>query len=309
MSISVYPEIQSSSGLLIVGLTAAASDRLYQASVEMSEGIYDITCPSGTITNVELFNSNTLVMSATTSSGVVSVSLSEPVNRIDFWINTGTNVAILVKQTAARGIFSEFSGTLDTITSSGTYNQTGPVVLAIVGGGAGGASNGGSSYPGRGGGGGGLRTVRTTLNTSTSVTIGSGGNGGNPGNAGGTTTFGNFSANGGEGGARSNSQSDGSTTSGGSPGNAYGGSSMGNVGGNNNNPYRWIGVTNNQGGAGGRGGYSNTGADVNPIGVGGSYNSANGSGYGSGGCGGPAQNSGVPGGNGTPGVVYVLRGF
>ena len=112
---------------------------------------------------------------------------------------------------------SSTSGTLDTITTSGTYNQTGPAyVVADGGGGNGGNANGNYNGASSGGGGaGGITASFYQLTGSTSVTIGGAG--------GGTTTFGNLSAAGGNNG--------GNGEGGGGSGGAAGGS-FGSAGGN-----------------------------------------------------------------------------
>jgi hypothetical protein len=328
MVLQIFPEPTTSS-VDGYSYSVPAANKQYQISQTFTPGVYTITTfPTTSQATIE-FVCGTSVNSTTTTSGTVSYQLAETATNTVLSIDTGTNVVVTITQTSAIVSGSEISGTLDTITSSGTYNQTGKLYVVAVGGGGGGGNAGTDgnfySYGGGGGGAGSYVSKLVYTNTATSITIGSAGTGGLQtanalSNAGGTTNFGNLlSATGGGAGGRAG-LGDYSSAS-------YGG---GNGGLENVTARAGLTLTanaksviNGNNGGGGAGAYGVTGGEPAPagggsgIGTGGSgaHNlAANaGSGYGSGGGGGIKQNvtnnEKHKGQSGGPGVVYVLRGF
>jgi hypothetical protein len=310
MSISVYPIASESSATAFSG-TATTSGVLYEAAQSLNPGVYRITCVSSTISTVQFFSGNTFVGEATTSSGTIDVNIGSAVNKIRFFTNTGSSIIVTITLLASALSTSTFSGTLETLTSTQTYTQTGAAYVVVVGaGGGGGAYTTNGDYRSTGAGSGGINTGFILLNGNTSVTIGSqgnagigGGNNAQSGNTGGTTSFGSLTANGGEGGHYDRNI----RALGGTPGGAAGGGSWyyfgngidGIASSPSGYPFVKTGTTGSGAGSGTTG--SNTGAGSG-IGTGGTLNSVA-SGYGAGGVGGRGNNAG----NGTQGVVYLMR--
>lgn len=193
-------------------ITATAANTLYEGRVSLTPAIYTVTCASATIARVQfLSNAGTIITTATTASGTVSINLSSTADRIRVWTDTGSNIVVTITKTAS-ALTDVFSGTLDTITSTGTYTGTstsGYGYIVLVGGGGGGAGGNGGGYQGGiGGNAGAVTESLVALTGSMAVVIGAGGTGGTNGNGsgwgagsnGGTSTFAGLSAVGGAGG-------------------------------------------------------------------------------------------------------------
>lgn len=299
MPISVYPAPAAASSVNAVAAVPGASVKQYSVTRNFSAGIYTITVSDGTNAYVEFFNATTSVLRAVTSSGTVTVSLASDCIGAIVTLVSSASASVQINQTASTLGTTEISGTLDTITTSGTYSQTGKLYVLCVGGGGGGA---GSTYDvGQGGSGGSIVGRLVVTSSPTTITIGNGGTGGvghASGTAGGTTSFGSLVvATGGAGGAQ---------------GTWYGSSS----------PNYWTTIKTGYTGAGGSSGNQSNaspgggGGDAGGIGNGGAAGTAgsrNGiaaTGYGGGGGAAFGAASGsATGGAGSPGVVYVLRGF
>jgi len=296
MAISVLPIVTSVSENAIAA-TVPTSAKQYKVAREITSGIYTITCPS-TVNATVSFLTGTTIVEAVTVSGTVRVHLASAATELYFEINTGTNVVVTVTKTAAALTVTEISGTLDTVTTTSTYNQTGKLwVLCVGGGGAGSFSNATTNYQGLPGGQGGAVVDKMVfVNTSTSITIGAGGV---PGGANaGTTTFGNLVSATGQSGGGGEAINNATSVKTGT--NGAGGS--GATGTNTKNPGAGSGI-----GTGGAGAATTTSNSL----TGG--NGETGTGYGAGGGGSVASGNvgfGAAGaGSGTAGVVYVLRGF
>lgn len=327
MAISVFPEPVSSASTDGVSFTIPAEATQYKLAYTFPAGIYSITTSPTTSQVFIEFNIAGVITSATTVSGSISVNLASECSEVyvsgipSFTANT----LITIDKTGENISGTEITGTLDTLTTSGTYNQTGKLYVVAVGGGGGGGASG--NYGGGGGGSGGVASKMVFTNTATSYTIGTSGNGGAkgntanngaPGNAGNVTNFGNLlTANGGGGGATGNTGAGGAA---GTPGGGAGSSGVLNGDASNASSSTKIGQSVKSGTTGGGGGGSSAngigagGGDggIGTGGSGGNNNTApgNGSGYGSGGGGGRGGASTThDGGNGAPGVIYVLRGF
>ena len=298
----IYPAaVVSSSSVNTTYWTIPTQKRQYKATVSYAPGVYQITTyPTSTVAYVDFYSSSdALILSAITSSGTVSVNLGSTPSYMIIYTNGSDGCLVGITVTGTNGTYSSnLSGTLDTITTSGTYNQTGTMYVMVVGGGAGGGGAGSNTYGYPGGGSGGVTAKLLTVNTSTTVTIGARGNanGNGNGNAGGATSFGNYlTANGGSG--------DGGA---GSPGGGSGSQGYSGGPGPSEALNLWQSVkSGNTGGGAADGGGNHSPGLGSGIGTGGGVGGAA-SGYGAGGGGG---GYGGVGGVGTPGVVYVLRGI
>jgi hypothetical protein len=260
-------------------------------------------------------NGTTLVASGYTTGATATFVLSQSCNKITLWsssIPAGSTLSATFVLSSTILSATNFSGaTVDTITASGNYNLTGSAYVLCVGGGQGGGnSSSNNGYGGSGGSAGELKGGAFALSGTYAVTIGAAGVGNNSrdtlGNAGGVTNFGNLvSAAGGSESAYTGIKG------GGSGGNSW----AGYPGQVQPNPLKSVKSGNNGSGAGGSGGAglgpSNApgGSGIGTGGVGGNQAAGGAaSGYGGGG-GGAGHNYGNPGGSGTQGVIYVVRGF
>lgn len=321
MSSTIYP-IASSSSVNSVSYTIPATAYTYKVIRDFSPGIYTITTNAGSA-EITFYDSSSL-LSPATSSGSLTYNLGQTVN--GFYVTTSSAGSILTFTLTATAITgAAISGTVDTITSSQTYNYTGKLfVVAFGGGGAGAASSTAWGADAAGGGGSGyLASSIVVANAPTAITIGAGGN--SSGASGGTTNFGNLlSAGGGSGGLQS----------GGSGGDGGG---VGQRGGVNSGFRNATAIGTNRsdvistnlttgGGAGGQpngwsfnSGSFSAGSGIGTGGAGGNWQAntisnagSPGTGYASGGGGGASGYYGGvsrAGGAGAPGVVYILRGI
>jgi hypothetical protein len=300
MSSTVYPVVTSSGGVASYATTCAAINTQYKAIQALPAGVYLASVsPTSVVSTISFFNASGLITTVTTSAGSIVVNLASAATYYIVTIDSNAGAVVTITYQSASITGSSISGTLDTITSTSTYNQTGLVYVLAFGGGGGGGSGGGQQ-------GGSAGTGSTpasgifTINTSTSVTIGALGSGGNQsgGSNGGTTTFGNLltSYGGGGGGRYSNTRANGTEIQ-----NIYQSIKTGTNGNGGNGVY-----DNNTQPGGGSG--IGTGGSGGPNGTAG----GNATGYGAGGGAGGGTypgNGGGGGGAGSPGVVYVLRGF
>jgi hypothetical protein len=279
------------------------------------------TNPTGTVTNVQTTSGTKDFVLATTSTRVFITTKSG---------GSSNAVVTITKIADSLTPLDVGNGTLDTVNTTGTYNQTGFLsVLAFSGGEQGirGSNNGGGPG-GRGGQSGHMAVGGVFTNAATTVTIGAGGVAQNANAAAVDPThssFGNLivvddsgffprasggsgSNNGSENGSGPGSASitfpsfNSNSTTGGGGGGAYsGGNTTRSNGGGS-------GI-----GTGGQGGqYPGSGDFVNAQPT---VRGGNGTGKASGGGGGAATGRSYPnsagtfGGDGGPGVVYILRGF
>jgi hypothetical protein len=303
MAIEVYPIPSTSGGIQSYAVTVPEINKQYKSIQPLDPGVYLISIsPTAAIATIIFFNDTSTLLTSTTSSGSINANLASAATHFIVSINSnaGATVTIAYQSSAIPG--TEISGTLDTITSTGTYNQTGKLaVLAFGGGGGGGAGAGNQACPGAAGSTPGFAIVYT--NSATSVTIGAQGNGGNTnsngnlsnaGNSGGTTNFGNLVSS--------------SGTSGTGPAGLDAGPGLNwtQAGRLITNPYQSIKSGTNGGGAWGYRDVAAAGAGSG-IGTGGGVTPMTAAtGYGAGGAGGNWYTAGTAG---SPGVIYVLRGF
>jgi hypothetical protein len=306
MSINIIPAQAVSLSPSAFSVTATTTGNIYKATLTLEPAVYSITCTSSTNATVEFYSStNARITQATTVTGSVNVNLASTASSVGVYINTGSNIVVTISKVSSALTGTAVSGTLDTITSTGTYAGTSTsgyayVVVVGGGGGAGGRSN---SYNADAGASGGVASGYEQLTGSVSVTIGAGGasstgtaiDNGIVGDSGGASTFGNTTANGGGGGVFAGIRS--------TPGTPGGGAGGGNTAGDPSTvaAYSWV----QSGTTGGGNGYNvNTAGVGSGIGTGGTPNTAA-TGYGSGGGGRTGtSNTSKPG---MPGVVYVLK--
>jgi len=331
MAISSFPVGGGSASVSVPSITgssviATTANTYYVSNTAFAVGVYSITCTSSATATVDFYNGASLITSVSTTSGIVIVNLATAATKIEYKtaIANASNTYIYINQTSDSLVSTTFSGTLDTITSSTTYATTSAngyaYVVAVGGGGGGGAAGGyfgNSNQPGGGGGSGGVASGYVALTGSVTVNIGAFGtsanNRGTAGNAGGATSFGNLTANGGGGGGADQYTSPAGGGGGGSP--------RGGVGGGYYAPgtarpiYGFV-KNGTTGGGAAFNGHSPGGSGIGTGGTGGTSANVNtgrgnaGTGYGSGGgAGWSGSTSGQYGygGNGAPGVVYVLR--
>lgn len=271
---------------------APAANTTYQTFGEFEAGIWTISCATTTVATVAFWAGTTLLATASTVSGSVQVSIGQNADSIVYYTDTGSDIQISLERTGVP-LLPGVSGTLDTITATGTYTETGyGYALIVAGGRAGGnAYFDGLQYQGGAGGasGGVIGPHSVVLTGSMPVVIGAGGTGGG-GAAGGNTTFAGYTA------------TSGGTGSGGQSAISANGKPVvfGTTGGGGRGAGSSYQATAGAGSGIGRGG---DGKDQGSGGPGG-----NATGYGGGG-GGAYMNNNTPqiGGNGSQGVVYVLR--
>lgn len=302
--------INTSASTTSFTVTAAAANTNYSATFTpfLPAGIYRITCVSTTNATFAFYDANNNILANTvTSSGTVDVNLATASSSFNYYINTGTSIAITISRVASALPSITVSGTLDTITTTQTYTQQGRGMALIVGGGF---AGGVGYFPGVGGAGGpsGQMVVSyVSLPGSVPVVIGSGGVGygiftpAAPA-TGGTTSFGAITSAGGvvgSGGSGGPSVPGAGSASPSFPMITPGTTGGGGCGRSGGPTGVWTGAGGGSGiGTGGQGGNSQGGG-------------GGGTGYGAGGGGGgqalsPPGNY-FPGGAGTPGVVYVVR--
>ena len=214
MAISVFPQPVSSASTDGVSFTIPAEATQYKLAATFPAGIYTITTSPTTSQVLVEFNIAGVITSATTVSGNIGVNLASECSEVyvSGILPFTANTLVTLDKTGENISGTAITGTLDTLTTSGTYNQTGRLYVVAVGGGGGGGASG--NYGGGGGGSGGVASKMVFTNTATSYTVGTAGNGGlkgatkgeaGPGNAGNATSFGNLlTANGGSGGATGN---------------------------------------------------------------------------------------------------------
>lgn len=323
MSISVFP-VPVTSSLNVNSLTAASANTAYRGKAKFTTGTYTVTCVSGTIATCEFYSGATLVTTAVTSSGTVTVNLATECDSVNLWTNTGTNVIVSISKTANL-LINGFSGTLETLTTVGSSTYTGTstsgyaYVVAVGGGGGGGAGTGAGR--GAGGGSGAICEKLITLTGSLAINIGAAGTGGvdgvnsGTGVTGGTTTIAGMSAGGGGGGTQNTTVGAGGTATGGTyniAGAAGGAGSAGTTGAVGTATafptYKFVVNGTTGSGAGARNNPAGGGSGIGTGGIGSTNTTGgNATGYGAGGGGGDNNNANNPGGNGSQGVIYVLK--
>jgi hypothetical protein len=331
MAFSQFPPAAAGDGVAAFAASIASKNVISVHTNDFEPGVYTVTCnPTSSEARIQMLDATTILNTMETTSGAVGFTLATPATKAIITIkNTATvfpTIVTIEKTANPLTSVDAGSGTLDTINATGTYNQTGLLSVLVIGGGEfGGSSN--STTSGAGGRPGYINFDTVYTNTATTVTVGAKGVARNTNNGSDTaatnSSFGNLVVanstpsfiSGGAGGAAQGSDQIGngnatqtfpswnttSTTGGGGAG-AGGNSSPGGAG---NGAGSGIGT-------GGNGGPTNGGGQTNMTG---SAPGGNATGKGAGGGGGCAkgnsQSAGANqlGGDGSDGVVYVLRGF
>lgn len=298
-----------------VSLTAAAANTFYSSgTLNLTPGIYRISCISTTNATLYFLSNGSSVGSAVTVNGTIDVNIGSTITNILYSTNTGSNIIITIQYLASSISSTTISGTLDTITTgSGTYTQTGNAFVVVVGGGGSGAfANSGWAS---GGGSGGITGGSVVLTGNIAYSVGAKGAkqtvSGNNGNAGGSTTFGSLTAGGGGAGLLGTSN----PNNGGSPGGGRGGYGSSNPGltaaASDSSPFSFV-ISGTTGGGGygtvGQSRGAGAGSGIGSGGTGGQGGTAeaatNATGYGAGGGAGATTQ---PPGEATGGVIYVFR--
>lgn len=313
MAISKLQPTNTSSSVSAQAISTTTANLQKKVLGSFNSGVYQISVsPASSTAIVQFVNGSTWIGQTTTSSGSINFNLASSADRILVQSNNVGDV-VTVNLIATVPVSSSISGTLDTITTTGTYNQTGLLwVLAFGGGGGGGGGKQNYAAPSGGGNSGDLAMFYGNVTTSTTVTIGANGTGGaanSGGTAGGLTSFGTYAiAKGGNGGGLPDGPSGGTAS-----GTSAGTFTVASSGGVQANPFRAVKDGTTGAGASGQSG-AGYGSGIGTGGsgaTGGGVNAGNATGYGAGGGGGATNNGSSPGagGAGTQGVVYVLRGF
>lgn len=334
MAITIIPAPAEGGGDTAFAATLTAMATTYEHIQGFESGIYDVAVvPTTTNVQVLFIDATSVIASANTTSGLVSVQLNSQATRVYVTGLEGGTAGAIVKITKVAAILTPDdigNGTLDTINTTGTYNQTGRLsVLAFGGGSAGGAGGIGYGGGGQGGASGGVALGVVYNNAPVTVTVGAGGVAATSNNtnivAPNQSSFGNLLTS-------STNHFFYQSGAGGGAGGNYGGSAGGTSrifssfngnsttggggGGGSVRPYGQAHGGSRSGGGSGigtggsSGGFSGNGANANP-----STPGTAGTGKASGGGAGNATGNNNPnaagrfGGNGANGVVYVLRGW
>ncbi len=329
MGISILNPAATASGGSQDGFSFTAADAGFQYETvnSFSAGVYTIsTSPTANQVEVIFFSASQVSSAALTVSGTITYALAFDATGCFIRVVSGSNTQVTIDQIAnsLTGAAINVSGTLDTISNTQTYNQTGLLYVVAISGGTGGGGGATVGFPhtndrnggGVGGHGGNFGAGFVYSNTAQTITVGAGGNGGANTATGGTSgesSFGNLVLSG-QATHNSNNQdgAGGSFATG-----ASGGMYNLNAGAVTNN---FKSATTGTYGGGGRGmsnvqnAQNGAGSGIGTGGAGSSNSNLAGSaatGFGSGGGGGKnnGTNTGTSGGAGSPGVVYVLRGF
>ena len=293
-------------------------------------GSYSVNCsPTSTDVTVVFTDATSVLTTQVTATGTISFTLASPATKVLITAKDTATIfptIVSIEKTANPLTSTDIgNGTLDTINATGTYNQTGLLSVLAIGGGSFGLSSASTNVGSAGGAAGNMAFGTVFTNTATTVTVGAKGVARNTVDGSDTaatnSSFGNL--------IETNTTSTFITR--GAAGNGTGGS--GNAG-NASQTFASFNTTATTGGGGAGGGPNAPSAGGNGagsgIGTGGSGGggSANGSsnyigtspgnnatGKGAGGGGGPGKGNNVNatennlGGDGSDGVVYVLRGF
>ena len=326
MPISIFPEAvaatSSASSPSKKYFTATSAYTLYKVTGTYGAGTYTMTSSAGVIANFQFYSGETLVVSATTSSGTATATVSSACDEVRFYIQSSSNELLSLDQTG--GILSVLSkGQNYTVTNTSTFTETGTGYALIVGAGGNGGGPSGTGNQWRGGGGGGSGGVQfvgpITFNGSMPIVIGANGS------PGGATSFGGYTSNGGGSGGSGSSGGGGGGGNAGTPGGVAGGAGAfrtldGGYASNGSStsvtvPAPWyIQRADAVTGSGGGGAFDTRGTggggSLGSGGAGGQVSAgSNGAGGygGGGGGGGGSPNAGYGGTSGSSGVVIIYK--
>jgi hypothetical protein len=177
MAFSQFPPAASGSTDSAFAGPMAAMQTTYEHIQAFPAGIYDVeVVPSTTNCQVIFADATSVLTTVTTTSGTVAAQLNTPATKVYVTGLAGGTAGAVVKLTRSAAILTPDdigNGTLDTINTTGTYNQTGVLSVLAFGGGAAG-NQGGVGYGGAGSGGapGGVALGVVITNAATTVTVG-----------------------------------------------------------------------------------------------------------------------------------------
>jgi hypothetical protein len=322
MSFSIFPTPSTSGGSSVPAFAAtlAAMSTTYENNQDFEPGVYTISVtPSTTDVRATFLSASALLTTQDTTSGTVAFNLTTLATKVIIFGKAGGTPGAVVKIEKTANALTPGdigNGTLDTINTTGAYNETGVLGVLVYGGGQGGLRhpNNSANSGGTGGRAGFINGDVVVTTTATTVTVGAGGNGQSQNVAASTpgdSSFGNLvtataasnfypNGNGGGGGFYDNSGGGAGSTSGvfisWNSNDTTGGGGGGNAINQNANTPAGGGSGVGTGGAGG------TSANIAPT-------AGTGKASGGGGAKGGNGNAANTGGLGAAGVVYILRGF
>jgi len=317
MASTVFPAPSSAAASTAFATTCEVATTIYENESNFSTGVYTVSVSPAASGEARLtFASDTAIITTiTTASSVATFTLSTAATKVFINTSNGASANLVVTVTRAADSLTPDdigNGTLDTINTTGTYNQTGVLGVLVLGGGAAGAAcatNNSATTGGAGGRAGFISGGMVITNSATTVTVGAAGIADRGANTAPTnSSFGNLITTN----AVDNAFPNGNGGAGGNYGSA--------TGGNASAAFQSFNGNSTTGGGGGANVGNNAARPAgggSGIGTGGQAAASNasqggaGTGKASGGAGGKGgyNQSGQTGGDGTAGVVYVLRGF
>lgn len=326
MGINVFPTPSTATEPAYVTSIPTAL-RTYQHTQTLSPGVYDIDItPTSTNAQLVFLDATSVLLTATTSSGVVRITLTTASTR--FFVTTlsgaTSNASLKITKVAAPLTPGDVgNGTMDTINTTSTYNQTGLLTVLAFGGGAAGTKGLNNYNSGPGGAPGTIVYGVVQSNSPTTVTVGAKGVAATSNNTNlvdpTNSSFGNILTTSNSSFTRGNGGNTAGQYNAGNAGNAssifpsFNGNSTTGGGGSGANGGGSGGAGAGSGiGTGGTGGFGgiNSVFNSNPTTKGTAA-----TGKAAGGGGGASAGSNYPnaagrfGGDGSDGVVYILRGF
>lgn len=329
------PAAAGGGGVSAFAVGIPALNTTFEHIQNFEAGVYSISiAPTSTNAALTFINATSLLNNVTTTSGIVSFTMASPATRVYITLAAGgTAGAIVTINKTANPLSPDDigNGTVDTINATSTYNQTGLLGVLLIGGGAAGErgpTGGQNDYVSRPGGRAGFINAGFVQTTSpTTITVGAKGIAATSNNtnivAPTNSSFGNLLT------ATANNNVF-------TNGNGGGGGQSNNVpaaGGNASTIFLSWGNANSTTGGGGGGGHrsgsapgAGAGSGIGTGGTGargfGGYQSfvanqaaTSATGKGAGGGGGCYVRNAQPndvgrfGGDGSDGVVFIVRGF
>ena len=149
MPASVFPAPSTSTSSVNARVFAtAASYTTYEINESFESGGYTVTTsPSNSQVSLIFSNSTSILVNTQTTSGTVSFSLPSEATTLSLADISGNAITtVTVTYTSVNATGSSISGTLDTITTTSTYNQTGLLYPLLVGGGGSGGDGAGGAF-------------------------------------------------------------------------------------------------------------------------------------------------------------------
>lgn len=320
MSISIFPEPDTGAAAAdAFAATLPTMRTVFEQEQIFEPGVYTISVnPTSTNVRCTFASGSAIVTTQNTTSGTVSFNLTTQATTVFILglIGGSADAVVTIQKTADSLVSTDIgNGTLDTINTTGTYNQTGLLGVLVLSGGQQGVSAASSTNndPGQSGGRAGfINSAMVYTSGATTVTIGAGGvaslnapvepTDSSFGNLVTATSASNIFPNG-NGGAGSGGSTPGNGNASGFFPSFKGNETTGGGGGSSKGSYGEFGT--------GAGSGIGTGGNGSPAANSSGIRAGSGTGKASGGGGGKSgsNNTARLAGDGGPGVVYVLRGF